>query len=114
MCICFFKGLSKTEIETELPLAEIVMCVGFFAICFLEELIHKLVAPYMKERRAKLNKSLEDISQNANACSSDLEINTSSDDLRKRGDKGARVGVKLDRSCWGRNVAATLMRFDIA
>ena len=113
MCICFVKGLSKTEIETELPVAEIVMCVGFFAICFLEELIHKLVAPYMKERRAKLNKSLEDISQNANACSSDLEINTSLADLRKRGDKGTRVGVKLD-SCWSRNVAATLIRFDTA
>ncbi len=40
-------GIEERDIDTVLPLAEVIMCSGFFFICFLEELIHLFLHPHM-------------------------------------------------------------------
>jgi zinc transporter ZupT len=50
-CFCHWlpevrEGIEGTNIDTFLPLAEVVMCSGFFFICGLEELLHHFLHPH--------------------------------------------------------------------
>ncbi len=36
--------------ESELPVTEIIMCAGFFAVCLLEEIIHHFIHPHKKSK----------------------------------------------------------------
>ena len=41
-------GIERKNIETRIPIAEVVTCAGFLFVCFLEELIHHFVHPHKK------------------------------------------------------------------
>jgi len=50
-CFCHWlpevrEGLEHKSIDTFLPLAEVIMCSGFFFICGLEELLHHFLHPH--------------------------------------------------------------------
>ena len=46
--IILFSGIEHKNIETKIPIAEVVTCAGFLFVCFLEELIHHFVHPHKK------------------------------------------------------------------
>ena len=50
-----FSGIERKNIETKIPIAEVVTCAGFLFVCFLEELIHHFVHPHKKSTKAKKN-----------------------------------------------------------
>ncbi len=39
-------GIEHKHIDTPIPLAEVIMCLGFFAVCFLEEFLHHCLHPH--------------------------------------------------------------------
>ena len=43
--------------DTVVPLAEVVTCIGFLFVCFLEELIHHCIHPHQEESPQKPKKS---------------------------------------------------------
>lgn len=43
-------GFDAADVDSVLPLAEIIMCIGFFFICFLEVIIHSLLTPHGKSK----------------------------------------------------------------
>jgi len=50
-CFCHWlpevrEGLEHKSIDSFLPLAEVIMCTGFFFICGLEEMLHYFLHPY--------------------------------------------------------------------
>ena len=54
--ICtIFSGIERKNIETKIPIAEVVTCAGFLFVCFLEELIHHFVHPHKKSTKAQKN-----------------------------------------------------------
>lgn len=53
-CFCHWlpevrEGIEGTNIDTFLPLAEVIMCSGFFFICALEELLHHFLHPHQAQ-----------------------------------------------------------------
>ncbi|XP_023329406.1 zinc transporter ZIP1 [Eurytemora carolleeae] len=71
-CFCHWLPEVREEIElaqfeTTLPVAELIMCSGFFFICFLEELLHHFLHPH-KGKAASTRKSY-------NTRASDSETN---------------------------------------
>ena len=48
-----FSGIERKNIETKIPIAEVVVCAGFLLVCFLEELIHHFVHPHKKSSTKK-------------------------------------------------------------
>lgn len=59
-CFCHWlpevrEGLERRDdIDTFLPLAEVIMCSGFFFICGLEELLHHFLHPHQAPKTPKL------------------------------------------------------------
>jgi len=72
-CFCHWlpevrEGLDHTDIDSILPLAEVIMCSGFFFICGLEEVIHHFLAPHQhqqiekkKEKKKKVHPQSSDL-----------------------------------------------------
>lgn len=64
-CFCHWlpevrEGLERQDnIDTFLPLAEVIMCSGFFFICALEELLHHFLHPHQATTRVKLEQLRE-------------------------------------------------------
>ena len=61
-CFCHWlpevrEGIDHQEIDTFLPLAEVVMCAGFFFISALEEILHHFLHPH-KKKMAKLKQEI--------------------------------------------------------
>jgi hypothetical protein len=57
-------GIEHKHIDTVLPLAEVIMCLGFFSVCLLEELLHHFLHPHkteqlpeQKEMKQKMSKA---------------------------------------------------------
>ena len=48
-----FPGIEHKSIDTVLPLAEVIMCIGFFSICILEELLHHCLHPHKSTDKQK-------------------------------------------------------------
>ena len=64
-----FSGIEHKSIDTVLPLAEVIMCIGFFSICILEELLHHCLHPHkttdkQKDRNIKKADTIADTSFN--------------------------------------------------
>ncbi len=62
-CFCHWlpevrEGIEHRDIDTVLPLAEVIMCCGFFSICFLEEILHVFLQPHAEgsEKKKKTKK----------------------------------------------------------
>ena len=50
-CFCHWlpevrEGLEHSDLESWLPLAEVIMCAGFFFISALEEILHHFLHPH--------------------------------------------------------------------
>ena len=50
-CFCHWlpevrEGLEHSDLESWLPLAEVIMCAGFFFISALEEVLHHFLHPH--------------------------------------------------------------------
>ena len=41
-----FLGIDSHDIDTKLPLAEVITLSGFFAVCIMEELLHHFLHPH--------------------------------------------------------------------
>ncbi len=57
-CFCHWlpevrEGIEHRDIDTVLPLAEVIMCCGFFSICFLEEILHVFLQPHAEGSEKK-------------------------------------------------------------
>jgi len=70
-CFCHWlpevrEGLERQDnIDTFLPLAEVIMCSGFFFICALEELLHHFLHPH---QQASTSVKLEQLRETENGC----------------------------------------------
>ena len=58
-CFCHWlpevrEGLEGKNIDTFLPLAEVIMCAGFFFISALEEVLHHFLHPHQRQDTVKL------------------------------------------------------------
>lgn len=72
-CFCHWlpevrEGLERQDnIDTFLPLAEVIMCSGFFFISALEELLHHFLHPHQATTSVKLEQ-LRETELNSNGC----------------------------------------------
>jgi len=53
-CFCHWlpevrEGIEHHDIDSKLPLAEVIMCAGFFFICALEETLHHFLHPHQEQ-----------------------------------------------------------------
>ena len=61
-CFCHWlpevrEGIEHKDIDTFLPLAEVIMCAGFFFISALEEVLHHFLHPHQRAE-AKLQREI--------------------------------------------------------
>jgi len=75
-CFCHWlpevrEGLEgRDDLDTFLPLAEVIMCSGFFFICGLEELLHHFLHPHQAPKKLKLEqvKDTKDTALGSGGC----------------------------------------------
>ena len=72
-------GIEAKNIDTVLPLAEVIMCLGFFSICLLEELLHHCVHPH-KVQAPKISPQTEVTSFNGDPETSRTEEKNEAED----------------------------------
>lgn len=44
-------AVDKADIDSFVPIAEVVTCSGFFLVSFLEELVHHFIHPHNEDRK---------------------------------------------------------------
>jgi len=83
-CFCHWlpevrEGLhGHKDLDTFLPMAEVIMCVGFFLICGLEELLHHFLHPHQTKEK---DLQLQINSNNNNSNNNGIKKGTDSEDV---------------------------------